>query len=70
MGIENWCKSKKCEYYIEWSYYVDNKIGEVPCFSCKLQGQWHQIEDIAENCPHKQHDIFPELLQVANEMKD
>ena len=44
-----YCKSMNCDHYIEWDY--DCGEGNVPCTSCKLQGQSHDILEIADNCP-------------------
>lgn len=46
-SIEKVCKSTGCKEYIEWD------CGYGVCISCKLQGESYSIEQIAENCPHK-----------------
>ena len=47
MNYNEFCKSKNCPEYIEWSC-------EGSCISCKLVGQSYNIEEIPENCLFKE----------------
>jgi len=42
-------KCKKCENYINWEYSFDLEQPDVPCESCRPQGQSHNID--FKNCP-------------------
>ena len=46
-NIERICASIGCKEYIMWD------CGCGICISCKLQGESYSIEQIAEDCPHK-----------------
>ena len=48
-NYNDWCKSNECDNYVEWSYPVYHNE-EVDCFSCKLQGQSYEINEIAKEC--------------------
>ena len=58
-NYNEFCKSKDCEYYIEWSF----EFGD--CVSCKLVGQSYDIEEYPENCPHID-DIKQIKLNIPN----
>jgi hypothetical protein len=46
MTFNEFCRSKECEYYIEWEYNHGH------CVSCKLHGQSHNINEYPEDCIH------------------
>ncbi len=60
------CKSKQCEHYIEWQFFVDGYEQPYDCTSCKLQGQSYDIDAIAEDCPHKDRAIIQQVIQPDN----
>lgn len=47
-NINDFCKSARCENYIEWNCGYGN------CISCRLQGESYNINQIAEECPFKE----------------
>ena len=49
-AYDDFCKSKKCEWYVEWQYTFDESLPPYPCKSCRLAGQSHNIFDYPKNC--------------------
>ena len=49
MNYNEFCKSKNCPEYIEWTFDMG-----VKCTSCKLVGQSYNIEEYPENCLFKE----------------
>ncbi len=45
MVYDDFCKSKRCDHYVEWSYYSKQLI------SCKLIGTSEHIEKYPKECP-------------------
>jgi len=51
MVYDDFCKSKECEYYIEWECEHHTEEQPYPCVSCKLVGQSLNIEEYPKDCP-------------------
>ena len=49
-NYSEFCKSKECEFYIEWEF--DTGYGPYPCKSCKKIGQSYEVEEYPEDCPY------------------
>ena len=58
-NINEFCKKAGCENYIEWN------CGFGDCVSCKLQGQSHNICQVADDCPYKESEPFRSLRKEA-----
>lgn len=58
-NYNTFCKSKHCKEYIEWECYGYHT-------SCKLQGESHNIGDIASDCPFKREAPKPIYNWVAS----
>jgi len=43
-NFNNFCLSKRCPAYVEWSF------GNGDCTSCKLFGQSYNIDEYPNNC--------------------
>lgn len=52
-NYNSFCRNQMCEHYIEWN------CGYGDCVSCKLQGESHDITDIAESCKFKTNTPKP-----------
>jgi len=51
MIYDDFCKSKECEFYIEWEYRYHIEAQPSACVSCKLIGNSHNIEEYPKDCP-------------------
>jgi hypothetical protein len=45
LNFNDFCKSKNCSEYIEWSFDMGAN-----CTSCKLVGQSYNIDEYPKNC--------------------
>ena len=51
MNYDDFCKSRECEFYIEWECAHHTQEQPYPCVSCELVGQSHNIEEYPKDCP-------------------
>ena len=58
--FNSFCKSKKCNEYIEWSFGMGAN-----CTSCKLIGQSYDITEYPQDCPY-----LIEIKEFENNIKN
>jgi len=66
VDYSQFCRSKNCEFFIEWDF--DTEFGLYPCKSCKKIGQSYEVEEYPRDCPF--YDEISALSDKSLEKKD